>query len=501
MALSAPETLDEAALCRLADHQSSTGGYHEAIELYRKVLDSNPGHAVAANNMGNAYQKLGRFTEAVSCYCRARDIHPDNVDIRTNLGRALEATGQARRALEELHVALKLAPDSADINYHIASLLEHQVFLNEARSFYETALRLRPDYPDARLGLGAVLADLGYEDEAWEQRRLGHADHVLRTVSALRNDHPSRVLKLVSAAGGNIPLDRVLTPFLFEVTELIVEFADRLPPLDDYDVVINAIGDADRCERGLNAAAALLRGTSVRVLNPPERVWPTGRQSLADRLGGLEGVRTPRVRTLPRTLFQQGQAAAILVEEGWRCPLLLRARGHHTGRHFLRVETFDGVNAMGATLPGDHLLAIEWLDSSDADAIFRKYRMMLIGGAIYPLHLAISHNWKVHYFSSDMADSEVYRTEELRYLSDPAAAIGERAMAALGRIGGALDLDYAGVDFAIGADGEVLVFEANATMRIVPPQSGPLGDQRRPFIDDAMAAAQRLLSGGVDKAN
>lgn len=497
MALSGSETPDAAALCRLADQQSSTGGYQEAIELYRKVLDIAPDHAIATNNMGNAYQKMGGFTEAVSCFRRARDIRPDNAEIRTNLGRALDAIGQTRQALEELHVALELAQDSADINYHIATVLEHTSFLEEARGFYETALRLRPGYPDAHLGLGAVLADLGHEDEAWEQRRLGHAGHVLLTRPALRNDHPSRVLKLLSAAGGNIPLDQVLTPFLFEVSELIVEFADRLPPLGDYDVVINAIGDADRCERGLRAATALLDREQVPVLNSPERVRPTGRDSLAGRLGNIDGVRTPRVRLLPRALFQEGQAAAILAEEGWNCPLLLRARGHHTGRHFLRLETFDAVNAMGATLPGDQLLAIEWLDSSDADGIFRKYRMMLIGGAIYPLHLAISHNWKVHYFSSDMAGSEAFRAEELRYLSDPATAIGERAMAALKRIGEALGLDYAGVDFAIGANGEVLVFEANATMRIVPPQSGTLGDQRRPFIEHAMTAARRLLSGAA----
>ncbi|WP_024519356.1 hypothetical protein [Bradyrhizobium sp. Tv2a-2] len=120
---------------------------------------------------------------------------------------------------------------------------------------------------------------------------------------------------------------------------------------------------------------------------------------------------------------------------------------------------------------------------------------MLLGGTVYPLHLAISQQWKVHYFSSDMAVNEAHRAEELRYLADPEGVIGERAMTALRRIGEALGLDYAGVDFALGADGEVLVFEANATMRIVPPPPGPLGDRRRPFIDRAMASARTLFSG------
>jgi thioredoxin-like negative regulator of GroEL len=500
MISSAPETelvdsaKDAVAICRRADQLMTSGGYEEAIALYRQALRVRPDHAIAANNMGNAYQKMGRFNEAIECYRQARDIRPDNAEIRTNLGRALDAAGNARPALEELNSALKLAPDSAEIHFHIATLLEHQLFLQEARSYYEAALRLKPNYPAAQIGLGDVLADLGFEDAAWEQRRLGYADRVLSTTPSLRNDRPVRILKLMSAAGGNVPLDTVLTPFRFEVSGLIVEFAERLPPLDGFHAVINAIGDADRCRRGLDAATALLRGTSVRLFNAPEQVLVTGRETLSVRLRGLEGVRTARVRTLPRELFCAGRAAAMLAAEGWHCPLLLRAVGFHSGHHFPKVETFAQLDAAGAALPGDEVLAIEWLDSRAADGLFRKYRAMLIGGAIYPLHLAVARQWKVHYFSSEMAKSSDYRAEELRYLADPEAVIGSGAMAALHRIREALGLDYAGVDFALGADGEVLVFEANATMRIVPPPSGPLGDDRRPFIERAMEAARALFS-------
>ena len=486
---------DLSAACWHADQLLRSGGYEEAIIEYRRVLQRRPDDAAAANNMGNACQKLGRFAEAVACYRRARDAWPHNAAIRSNLGRALEASGHAQQGLEELGRALELAPDSAEIHFHIATLLEHQLFLKEARHYYEAALRLKPDYPAARIGLGDVLADLGLEEEAWQQRRLGYAERVLSITPALRNEHPVRILKLMSAAGGNIPLDEVLTPFRFEVTGLIAEFAERLPPVESYGAVINAIGDADRCARGLKAAAALLRESRGPVLNPPERVMATGREALSDRLAGLEGVRTPRVRTLARELFDRRLAAATLAAEGWCCPLLLRARGYHSGHHFTRVERFGELDAAGQALPGEHLLAIEWLDGAGADGRFRKYRAMLIDGRVFPLHLAIAQQWKVHYFSSDMATSQAHQAEELRYLADPAAVIGERAMTALRRVAGVLGLDYAGIDFALDADGVVLVFEANATMRIVPPPPGPAGDRRRPFIDRAMMAARELLSG------
>ena len=91
---------------------------------------------------------------------------------------------------------------------------------------------------------------------------------------------------------------------------------------------------------------------------------------------------------------------------------------------------------------------------------------MMIGGQIYPLHLAISRNWKVHYFTSDMADKPDHRAEEARFLEDMPAVLGETAMTALEHIRDALGLDYAGVDFGLAPNGDLLLFEANATMVI-----------------------------------
>ena len=71
-------------------------------------------------------------------------------------------------------------------------------------------------------------------------------------------------------------------------------------------------------------------------------------------------------------------------------------------------------------------------------------------------------------------------------------------MAALHGIGAALGLDYGGVDFALAPDGSVLLFEANATMVISPPEPDPIWDYRRRAIGDVLRAAQQMLLRRAD---
>jgi hypothetical protein len=214
-------------------------------------------------------------------------------------------------------------------------------------------------------------------------------------------------------------------------------------------------------------------------------VRPTGRAANAARLASVPGVRAPRILTLPRAALD---GATVL---GF--PLLLRAKGFHTGQHFLRVERAADMEAAAATLPGEELLAIEYLDARGSDGRTRKYRVMCMDGQLYPMHLAISAGWKVHYFTADMAQDAAYRAEEQRFLEDMPAVLGAPVMAALARIGEVLGLDYCGIDFALDGEGKVLLFEANATMVIIPPPPDAIWNYRRVPLERALDAARRML--------
>ena len=118
---------------------------------------------------------------------------------------------------------------------------------------------------------------------------------------------------------------------------------------------------------------------------------------------------------------------------------------------------------------------------------------MIIDRKIYPVHLAISRRWKVHYFKADMADSPENRAQDAAFLDDMPSFVGARGMAALERINAALDLDYCGIDFAVNAAGDILLFEANATMVMVPLSDDRKWDYRRPAFDRIFAAVNTML--------
>jgi hypothetical protein len=57
-----------------------------------------------------------------------------------------------------------------------------------------------------------------------------------------------------------------------------------------------------------------------------------------------------------------------------------------------------------------------------------------------------------------------------------------------------LGLDYAGVDFGLNAKGEILLFEANATMVVNPPEPDARWNYRRPAYERIAAGVRKMLT-------
>ncbi len=431
----------------------------EARDAYLEILGRDPSHRLALNNLGMLLYETGYRTAARTAYARAAAQHPDDPLSLVNLANALRENGDGAAA----------------------------------RAHYERALRLKPDHAAAHQGLGCILADEGDSVGAAEHWRRGFESRPIVTLPYRGRRPPISVLLLAAAAGGNVAMRNFLDDRVFETHIVFVEYFDFANALPLHRLVINAIGDADLAASALSAARSLLALTRAPVINAPSAVGATGRSDNARRLADIPGVVTPGAETLPRSLIEGTDAVNVLKRHGFEFPLLIRSPGFHTGLHFVRVETIAGLPPALNELPGDELTVMRYLDARGADGKSRKYRVMMIDGELYPLHLAISAAWKIHYFTAEMTDNAEHRAEDAEFLEGMASVLGAKAMTALREIQKRLGLDYAGIDFGLNANGEILLFEANAAMVVNPPEPDDKWAYRRAAIERIYAAVRTML--------
>jgi glutamate/tyrosine decarboxylase-like PLP-dependent enzyme/glutathione synthase/RimK-type ligase-like ATP-grasp enzyme len=471
---SAPESID--LRFRRAFLLLELGRPIEARSDYIRVLQAlerHPYHVAALNNLGRTLVATGHRSAARLAYKEAVARHPDDLPSRINLGMSLFEESEMLEAQEKT--------------------AEAQQLVREARDHFEHALRLRASFEKAHEGLSYVLGHLGENEKAAWHRRQAFQNRYIIPLPYRGRHTPVPVLMLSSTTGGNVHLQRFLHDQVFQTFVVLPEFYNVNTPLPKHQLVVNGIGDAEMSAGALRAARSLLALTAAPVLNSPAAVLATSRSNNASRLSFLPGVVTPLTVTLPRERLGSSEAATTLADHGFGFPLLLRAPGFHTGLHFLRVDNLEGLTAALAELPGPELIVMQYLDARGADGKTRKYRVMLVDGQIYPLHVAISSHWKIHYFTAEMADNPQHRAEDAAFLEDMPKVLGPLAMNALKQIQSTLALDYAGVDFGLNAQGELLLFEANATMVVNPPEPDERWKYRRPAYDEIRRAIHRML--------
>ena len=436
------------------------GRVDEAEESYRELLGHDPAHRQALNQLGNLLFARGRTSEAFSLYERAVALHPEDPMSLVNLGN------------------LKLKAHD----------------LAAARGLFERALQAKPDYRLAHGGMSFVLRDQGDLEQAAVHRAAAFRDNWIVSMPYRGAQPPITVLELVSTIGGNVRTEEFLNDRVFKrflvATEFYSSTTSVLPP---HDLVLNSVADADSASSALAMAQLVLEHTRAPIINHPAMVQATGRCAIAERLANVPNVITPKTVMLARELLEATNPEETLSGKGITFPLLIRRPGFHGGEHFVKVDSVADLDSALIDLPGEQLLVIQYLDARRSDGKTRKYRVMLIDGELYPLHVAISKDWKIHYFSAEMADHAEHRAEDHAFLNDMAAVLGIGAMTALKQIQQILGLDYGGIDFGMNENGDILLFEANAAMAVVVPDKDERWDYRRPAVERIYSAVWTML--------
>lgn len=434
-------------------------------------------------------EDLGWDQPAMQAYLTVLKRDPRHLGALTNLGLMVGQRGDPASGRALFTQALTHHPRAPIANVNLGQALLDQGEVISAEAQFEAALAIDPDFAAAHRGLALLYEVLGDDERAQRQLERAFEKRAAWTLPYAGTAPPLRVLLLVSGRGADVVTHPFLDDRVMQTTMFVPDGFRNGTVLPEHDVVFNGIGDADRARSSLERARALIAQSPAGVINSPQRVLATARDRTAALLGRIAGTIVPRTERLARSDVVPEE----LAQRGWTFPLLLRAPGYQAGRFFERVDEPAGLAAAVARLPGKELYAIAFVDLRAADGSVRKYRALFIDGCLYPVHLAIAQAWKVHYFSADMSERADYRAEESRFLADTVGVLGARTVDVLTEIGRALALDYGGIDFGIDAAGNVVVFEANATMAVYLPPAGEVFAYRRPAYDAVITAVRAMI--------
>ncbi|WP_408639558.1 ATP-grasp domain-containing protein, partial [Neoroseomonas rubea] len=293
-----------------------------------------------------------------------------------------------------------------------------------------------------------------------------------------------------------------LDPARFARVDLFVDalagdpaLLDRLPRCD---VIYNAITEPEGMRQGLGLARQVVDRLGLPVINPPDQIACTARDRAATLLGDIDGLLVPRVARVPPSRDPAVAVTAALEAAGLRFPVILRPAGTHTGDGMVLAHSAGDLSG----LPADtELFATEFVDFRDAQGLYRKTRLLLVGGRILAEHLATADHWNIHHANSRayMRAHPEAQVLERDYLANPERHLGAIRLIALGEVAERMGLDFLGVDAAMLPDGRLLVFEANPSMRAMFAEAREgfeyllpgLGRISAAFCDLVLAKARR----------
>ncbi len=397
----------------------------------------------------------------------------------------LRAQGKLREAIETFRAATVQFPSIPELHQNLAQALYEAGDTTGAVAEHRRVLALDSRNVPSNLALYELLQITGDRVLALAHQRLALEEQRLFSHVASRE---ARSVLLLFAPGdwqANIPVD-----FLFDRETTTVHKLylldekyfqrDRVPR---YDVLWNAIAESPDAIGYLELAARIILSQDKPVLNEPRNVIATSRLRLPDTLRHAD-THVPHVREVRREDLERG-------EVGFAFPVIARPAGSHAGSGLARLASANECAPYVKANEAQTYYVSTFVDYSNDDGLFRKYRIVFVDGRPYPVHLAISPDWMIHYYNAPMAENEWMRNEEAAFLADLQSVFNGARLQTLEAIAKAIDLEYFGIDCSIDRDGRVLIFEADPAMLVHtsdPPDLYPYKKQYIPRIYEAVHA-------------
>jgi hypothetical protein len=312
-----------------------------------------------------------------------------------------------------------------------------------------------------------------------------------------------RVLALAAAIdmGGNTPIEFLLEGSDIELLTLYVIKGVGLPErLPDHDIAIVVASDSDECRETLALISDASSLWPCPLLNHPGRITNLDRDKLHRLLAGIEGLEIPETVHATRaqlSALAEGTIACADISDDLRFPMIARPRGTHAGVGLAKLDDAAALAKYLAERQEENFFVARFVDYSSPDGLFRKYRLAIVEGRPFAVHMAIADRWDIWYLNADMAFSVEKRAEEAAWMLDFDTAFGARHRAALAEMSKRVGLDYFTIDCAENQNGELLIFEADNTAVVHNMDSPVVFPYKQPQMKKIFAAFAEMLSRRV----
>jgi Flp pilus assembly protein TadD/glutathione synthase/RimK-type ligase-like ATP-grasp enzyme len=448
------------AVMRRGDFELAGTNYQTALRLAPQLPD-------CWCSFGNLHVRIGKFQEAIAIYLQALKCNPRHWAARVNLVQVLIATRQfiiARGVLQEL---VGERPEDGKLRHQLGKTHFELNEMELALECFQKAVALNPRDAESINWIGALKQAMGDDEGARAAYAEAASVEPLIRRPAAKGPAEFRVLALYAPFGGNTPTEYLFQDTFYD-TDTLSLFASRQYDgelsAESFQLVINLISDADQTEALLPVAAGLVDRLGKPTINDPRKIQRTTRDAVAAQLQGIPHCRVPR--SLRLKAGSDCSVATLQAMLPWSSSVLARPVGTHGGDDFEKIEDHAALAAFLSQRPNEDHYLIEYIDYRSEDGNFRKYRFIFVDEEVLPYHLCIGDNWKLHHISTDMANQPWMQKEEEAFLNDPAAVFSPANRRALEIIRQRIGLEYFGIDCALDSDGNLVVFEVNASMLV-----------------------------------
>jgi len=281
------------------------------------------------------------------------------------------------------------------------------------------------------------------------------------------------------------------------LTMLYVRPGEALPTrLPQHDALWIAVSESDPVRGLLDDLSRACAGWGRSVINHPDCTLRTARTEACAVLQRVPGLHIPDTIRANRPMLQQlvcGDAAPSrwLSDGDW--PLIIRPVDSHAGHGLEKVSSSGDLARYLAAMPQAEFFLSPFVDYASADGQFRKFRVVLVDGVPYAVHLGVSSHWMVHYLNAGMTDCAAKRAEEECFMADFDTDFARRHAAALQGIDERFGLDYLVIDCAEMPAGELLVFEVDPGAAVHSMDPPDLFPYKLPAMEKVRAAFRALL--------